>query len=71
MDKRRDAMWCGIIFTVINAVVTIMTIAGGQRWFGFGFFVAAAVCLAIAAVRVNKHLNNLVYDTFTSQPVYG
>lgn len=71
LDKRRDAMWCSLVFMLTNALVTSITIAGGQRWFGFGFFVASGVALVIAAVRVNKHLDNLVYDTFTSQPIYG
>jgi polysaccharide biosynthesis protein PelG len=71
LDKRRDAMWCTILFTATNFLITSLTIAGGQRWFGFGFFVAAGVALAVAAMRVNKHLDNLVYDTFSSQPLYG
>lgn len=71
LDKRRDALWCVVVFTLLNGAVTGMTIVAGERWYGLGFLVAAAVGLFVAALRVNHHLQNLDYDVFTSQPVYG
>lgn len=71
LDKRRDAMWCCIAFAATNFGVTWLTILAGERWFGFGFLAATAVGMVITASRVNHHLRNLEYDTFTSQPIYG
>lgn len=71
LDKRREALLCCLLLTVISACVTWIAIPGGDRWFGIGFLAACAVSVAFAAWRVNHHLNRLVYDTFTSQPVYG
>ena len=71
LDKRRDAMWCTIVFTVVNASVTTWSILAGERWFGLGFMVAAAVGVLLAASWVNKHLRDLEYFTFTSQNLYG
>ncbi len=71
LDKRRDAMWCTIVFTVVNASVTAWTIVAGERWYGFGFMVASGVGVMIAATWVNKHIRDLEFFTFTSQPLYG
>ncbi len=71
LDKRRDAMWCTIVFTVVNATVTAWSIVAGERWYGFGFMVASAVGVVLAATWVNKHLRDLEFFTFTSQPLYG
>ena len=70
LDKRRDALACGVIFTLVNGGVTALGIQSGDRWFGFGFLAAAAAALLFSALRVNYHLRNIDYDTFTSQPMY-
>jgi len=71
LDKRRDAMWCTIVFTLVNAGVTAWSIVAGERWFGLGFMVASGVGVVMAASWVNKHLRDLEFFTFTSQPLYG
>lgn len=71
LDKRRDAMWCTILFTLVNASVTAVSIVAGERWFGLGFLTASAVGVVFAAYWVNRHLRDLEYFTFTSQPLYG
>lgn len=71
LDKRRDALLCSAIFAGINFAVTAATIGAGQRWFGLGFLAATAISLVIASARVNYRLQNLDYETFTSQPIYG
>jgi uncharacterized membrane protein len=71
LDKRRDAMFCCLVFAVLNGALTAWTIAAGVRWFGLGFMVAAGVATCVAAARVNTHLRNLEFDTFAPQPIYG
>lgn len=71
LDKRRDAMYAAGIFAGLNIVGTLLTIQAGEQWHGFGFLIAIAVAVGYSMIRVNRHLTNLDYDTFTSQPLYG
>jgi uncharacterized membrane protein len=71
LDKRRDAMWCCILLTGTNALVTTLSIIAGERWYGFGFLIATGAAVYLSTLRVNYHLQRLDYDTFTSQPIYG
>lgn len=71
LDKRREALICCVLMTVVSGLVTWFTIQAGERWLGFGFLVACGTVVGIASWRVNHHLNRLDYDTFTSQPLYG
>jgi uncharacterized membrane protein len=70
LDKRRDALICCFAFTVANGLITAWSISAGERWYGFGFLIAAGIALVMAATMVNHHLQDLDYDTFTSQPIY-
>jgi uncharacterized membrane protein len=71
LDKRFDALMCTCLFAGVNALVTAVAIQAGERWYGFGFLAAGVVGTAFAAMLVNRRLQNLDYDTFTSQPLYG
>jgi uncharacterized membrane protein len=71
LGKLRDAMFCCLIFTLVNGGVTAWSIYSGEQWYGFGFLIASAVATTIAAIRVNRHLGMLEYDTFTSQSIHG
>jgi polysaccharide biosynthesis protein PelG len=71
LGKLRDAMLCCLVFALVNGGVTAWSIYSGEQWYGFGFLVASAVATAIVAVRVNRHLRFLEYDTFTSQSIHG
>jgi uncharacterized membrane protein len=69
LDKLRDAMFCCLLFALVNGTVTAWSIFSGERWYGFGFLIACAAATALAAVRVNGHLQFLEYETFTSQNI--
>jgi polysaccharide biosynthesis protein PelG len=71
LGKLRDAMVCCLIFALVNGTVTAWSIYSGEQWYGFGFLIASAVATTIAAIRVNRHLRLLEYDTFTSQSIHG
>ena len=71
LGKLRDAMLCCLIFALVNGGVTAWSIYSGEQWYGFGFLVASAIATTIVAVRVNRHLRFLEYDTFTSQSIHG
>ncbi len=69
LDKLRDAMWCTILFAMINGGVTLLNLTGGERWYGTGFVLAGGVGLLVAGNRVNRHHRFLEYQTFALQPL--
>jgi uncharacterized membrane protein len=71
LDKRRDAMIACAVFAGTNLLVTWGSILAGERWFGIGFLVAAALGTVLAGFWVNQHVRHLEFDTFTPQPLYG
>jgi uncharacterized membrane protein len=71
LDKGKDAMVSCVTFAVVNGLVTWISIAGGERWYGIGFLAAAGVAMCMAAVQVNKHVRDLEYDTFTPQRLFN
>jgi uncharacterized membrane protein len=70
LSKLTDAMICCLVFALINGLVTLWSISGGERWYGFGFFLASGIATALAVVRVNHRLALLEYETFTSQTLH-
>lgn len=71
LDKRLDAMLCCLVFSVVNGTFTTLSISVGERLYGVGFLIAAAVTVVMAALMVNHHLKDLEYDTFAMQPIYN
>ena len=63
-DDRRGALWCALVFLLGNAGLSIVTLRENEAWYGFGFVSAAGVALFLAAMRVNRHLEELEYRTF-------
>lgn len=63
-DDRRGALWCSLVFLLLNGVLSIITLRENEAWYGFGFVVAAGLGLMIAASRVNRHLAELEFRTF-------
>jgi uncharacterized membrane protein len=70
LDRPRQALLCCAAFAATNILVTSCTLFGDERWYGFGFVVAAAVGMVLAARFANYHLHLLEYETFTAQDVY-
>ena len=47
LGKLRDAMFCCLVFTLVNGGVTAWSIHSGEQWYGFGFLIASAVATTI------------------------
>tara|TARA_B100000676_G_scaffold101008_1_gene100737 strand:- start:16 stop:207 length:192 start_codon:yes stop_codon:yes gene_type:complete len=56
---------------VRSALVTWISIIGGECWYGVGFLIAAGISTCVAVVLVNKRVRDLEYDTFTTQWIYN
>ena len=68
-DDRRGALLCSLVFFSANTILSVATLLKNEAWYGFGFVTAAALALALAAVRLNARLGDLEYHTFTAQGV--
>jgi len=70
LDKRRSALLCCLVFAGTNIGVTGASIYFGEQWYGVGYVVAAMAGLALSAHLAVKHLDELLFDTFSIQPMY-
>ncbi len=66
-NDRRGALLCSAAFLIANTILSLLTVLQNEAWYGFGFVVASATGLLIAATRVNARLQDLEYHTFTVQ----
>jgi uncharacterized membrane protein len=60
---------CGA-FAGTNILVTSASIYFGEQWYGVGFVAAAIVGLVLSSYLAEKHMESLLFDTFTRQPMY-
>jgi uncharacterized membrane protein len=63
-DCRRANMWIAIFYFVANAIVTLVTIQMGYKFYGYGFFLASALTFFIAATVLFAHVRKLPYHAF-------
>jgi uncharacterized membrane protein len=66
-DDRKGALLCSFVFLVANASLSVVTLLQNEAWYGFGFVVATALALFIAALRVNQRIEQLEYRTLCAQ----
>ncbi len=57
------------VFLGANVLLTGATLHLGYVFFGYGYLCACLLALIAGYVFLNKHLNELEYHTFTTQPI--
>jgi len=70
LDERRSALLCCAVFAATNILVTAASIYFGEQWYGVGFVAAAMAGLVLSSWLAEKHMETLLFDTFTRQPMY-
>lgn len=70
LDKRKDVLIACLIFFLFNTITTLFTIHLGEAYYGLGFALGAALAFFYTAARINRHLEQLEYNTFALQPIY-
>lgn len=58
-----------LIFLVSNVVFTFASLQLGYNFYGYGYLIACTLAVAVAYFYLDRHLKNLEYYTFVSQPV--
>ncbi len=67
LDDRRGALVCAAAFALANTLLSIPTLLANEAWYGYGFVIAAALALCLAAHRVNHRLAQLESHIFRGQ----
>lgn len=57
------------LFFVLNTLFTFATIELGFKYYGLGYLVSSFIVFFISLRSLNKHLNELNFYTFMSQPI--
>jgi len=66
-DDRKGVLWTGLLFAVLNAGCTIVTMKLGYD--GLGMFIASFLSLLVVGARLLYVLRNIDYYTFCAQPI--
>ena len=71
LDRRREALTTVAILTVLNIVLTLVSLQMGAAYYGYGYGLTLCSALLIAmvlALRVLEHnFSRLEYETFMLQ----
>lgn len=64
LDKRALALELCVLFVLLNAGLTLLTLYLGPTFFGYGFTVSLVICALLGVFRLTDVLKKLEYRTF-------
>jgi len=64
LDKRRVVLELCVLFAVLNAALTLLSMHLGPSFFGYGFTLSLLVCVLLGLARLSSALEDLEYETF-------
>lgn len=64
LDKRRVVLELCVLFAVLNAGLTLLSMHLGPSFFGYGFTLSLLVCVLLGLARLSAALEDLEYETF-------
>jgi len=67
LDRRIKAMWLSILFFVLNAILTWISIYLGPNFFGYGYTVSLLIVFTISLLVIRQTMQRLDYETFMLQ----
>ncbi len=67
LDRRGRALSLTIIFTVLNFLLSILSISLGPFFYGYGFAVSLCITIMIGMFLMDRDLEKLEYETFMLQ----
>ena len=68
-DCRREVLTLSILFTVLNGLLTFLTIKAGYAFFGYGYAAACFVPLLVGVFLLDRRILHLEFYTFVKQPI--
>ncbi|MHB8056757.1 MAG: exopolysaccharide Pel transporter PelG [Desulfuromonadaceae bacterium] len=67
LDRRRRALSLTMLFTVLNVLLSILSIMMGPFYYGYGFAVSLCITIMCGLFVLDRDLTNLEYETFMLQ----
>jgi len=67
LDRQKEALIYTLLFVIINALLTWVSIQLGPYFYGYGFSVALLILFVASIYTLNKILRELDYETFMLQ----
>ncbi|ALQ07431.1 exopolysaccharide Pel transporter PelG [Pseudoalteromonas fuliginea] len=67
LDKRSTVLFLAGLFLVINVVLTLLSIAFGPQFYGYGFALATIISSVIGLFWLSRQFEDLEYETFMLQ----
>ena len=64
LDKRRIVLELCVLFAVLNAGLTLLSMHLGPSFFGYGFTLSLLACVLLGLARLSSTLEDLEYETF-------
>ena len=71
LDLRGSVLITCAVFLATNCGFTVLTLLGGQHFYGYGFLASSLVSVAVSLVLLADRFRKLEYLTFTRQPLIG
>lgn len=70
IGERNRTLFLMVIFLVTNVVFTLLTLALGESYYGFGFFLSAFVTMLVGLYMTYMGYKRVIQHTYMTQPVY-
>ncbi|WP_248795834.1 exopolysaccharide Pel transporter PelG [Pseudomonas sp. MWU13-2105] len=64
LDKRAIVLELCLLFVVLNAALTLLSLYLGPSFFGYGFTFSLLACVLLGLARLSTALDDLEYETF-------
>jgi len=64
IDRRHEAMWLALLFFILNAFLTFVSIYLGPSMFGYGYAVSLLITFTVGLLVLRKKFKELEYETF-------
>jgi len=67
LDRRRRALSLTMLFTVLNILLSLLSIMMGPFYYGYGFAVSLCITIMCGLFVLDRDLSSLEYETFMLQ----
>ncbi|MCU1729650.1 exopolysaccharide Pel transporter PelG [Pseudomonas sp. 7P_10.2_Bac1] len=64
LDKRAIVLKLCVMFVLLNAALTLLSLYMGPSFFGYGFTLSLLICVLVALQQLSRALDDLEYETF-------
>lgn len=63
-DCRSRVMWLGVIYFVLNALLTVITMQWGFPYYGYGYLLSSMIVFVLTSIMLFRYIQKLPYHAF-------